>query len=57
MKKRKTTIDPEQLSPEERRAILERATRNIRRDLANDIIIRQLEREAAQDEEAHREAS
>jgi hypothetical protein len=49
-------IDPEQLSPDERRAILERATKNVRRELENEIIINQLEREA-QEEEARRESS
>ncbi len=54
---KKTTIDPEQFSPEERRAILERAAQNTRRRVENEIIVRQLEREAAQEEPPRREAS
>jgi hypothetical protein len=53
--KKKTTIDPEQLSAEERRAILERAAKSIRREMENEMIVRQLEREAVQEE--RREAS
>ena len=52
----KKTIDPEELTPEERAAILRRATEYTRRRVENEIIVRQLEREA-QEEERRREAS
>ncbi len=52
----KKTTDPEQLSPEERRAILQRATEHTRRRVENEIIVRQLEREA-QEEERRRASS
>jgi hypothetical protein len=54
--KKKTTIDPEELTPEERQAILRRATEHTRRRAENEIILRQLEREA-QEEDRRREAS
>ena len=56
MTEKRTTIDPEELTPDEREAILRRATEHTQRRLENEIIVRQLEREA-QEEERRREAS
>jgi hypothetical protein len=56
MTERKTTIDPDELTPDEREAILRRASEHIQRRVENEIIVRQLEREA-QEEERRREAS
>jgi hypothetical protein len=53
---KKATIDPEELTPEEREAVLRRATEHTRRRIENEIILRQLEREA-QEEERRRESS
>jgi hypothetical protein len=55
MKKKKTTIDPEELTPEERQAILKRAMEHTWRRAENEIIVSQLEREA--EEERRRENS
>jgi hypothetical protein len=50
--KKTTTRDPEDLSPEERRAILQRRGERIRRQLENEIIAQELEREAQERENA-----
>jgi hypothetical protein len=50
----KKTPDPEQLTPEERRAVLERARRRAWRDAENLVIARELAREA---KEAERQRS
>ena len=48
--KKTTTRDPEELSPEERRAILQRHGARIRRQLENEIIANELAREAQEAE-------
>jgi hypothetical protein len=53
---KKTTIDPDELTPEEREAILRRAAEYTQRRVENEIIVRQLEREA-QEDERRRESS
>jgi hypothetical protein len=52
---KKTTRNPEDLTPEERRAILQRSYERRRREYENEIIARELAREAQ--EEAERKAS
>jgi hypothetical protein len=53
---KKTTRDPEDLTSEERRAILQRSYERRRRDFENELIARELEREA-QEEATRRTAS
>jgi hypothetical protein len=53
---KKTTVDPEELTAEEREAILSRAAKYTQRRVENETIVRQLEREA-QEEERRRESS
>ena len=52
----KRTTNPESLTPEERKAVLERSFERRRREFENELIARQLAHEA-QEEEARREAS
>ena len=56
MTEKKTTTNPEDLTPAERKAILQRSYKRRRREYENELIVRELEREA-QDEERRREAS
>jgi len=46
-----TKKDPEDLTPEERRVILERAGERLRRQLENELIAKELEREEQEEQQ------